>query len=373
MPKGVKLVRKKLASGEVRVHHYHRATMTKLVNDPWSAAGLIEIADLDAKSAKLEEQISASIPKSFAALWIKYRAVNFPRLRLRTRQDYDGVRTWLGDAMDHCAVKSITPATIYKLQHLALEQRGHRFANYLVAVMRLVLNFGIKIEWIKANPATHVEAIPKASDARVVNRRLDIDEVEALLSADTPKALLLPICLGLFASMREGDALRVTVAAYDGNKLRYTASKNQEPCEAPVTGLFKRLLDDRVAQPYACLQICTQKSQRPFTESGFRASYFRWVRKLVADGKVRPGVTFHGLRHTIGSISREGGHSEFEVAAAIGDRSTAMAALYGRDAVRKSAQIRVLTATQEHFKHITLETVLETTQKPLRREASKHS
>jgi integrase len=373
VPKGIKPVKKRLASGIIQVYHYHRATNTRLEHDPWTATGLLEIAALDARQAALETAVIASVPKSFASLWRAYRAAEFTRLRLRTRMDYDNVREWLGDAMEQRAVKSFTPEKIYALRDLALNQRGQRFANYVVAVLRIVFKWGGQRGWIKGNPAALVEAIPRASDARVVNRRLELDEVEALLSADTPKALLLPICLALFASMREGDALKITTAAYDGSFLRYTASKNQEPCKVPAFGLLKQLLDARMDENYDCLQIVVQRSKRPFTESGFRASFFKWVRSLVEDGKVRSGITFHGLRHTVGSLARDLGHSEFEVSAAIGDRSTAMAALYGRDALRQSAQIRVLKATGEHFAHINLETKLETTLNPQHQKAKKRS
>ena len=364
MPKGINPIRKRLADGSIKVYHYHRATGTRLTEDPWSAAGLLEIAALDKLAAAQDEQLATMVPKSFADLWTAYRQAEFPRLRARTRQDYDKVRQWLGDAMHRAPVKDFTPEKIYLLRDRAFEQRGTRFANYVVSVLRLVFKWGCARGWRRTNPAAEVAQLAKASDARVVNRRLDMDEVEALLSADTPKALLLPICLGLFASMREGDALKLTLSAYDGHTLRYVASKNQEPCVVPVSDLLKTLLDDRRSQQYDTLQVCVQRSKRPWTESGFRASFFKWVKKLTEEGKIRPGVTFHGLRHTIGTIAREGGFSEFEVAAAIGDRSTAMAAIYGRDAVRQTAQVKVLKHAQEHFAHIDLQTKLQTGQKP---------
>jgi integrase len=72
----------------------------------------------------------------------------------------------------------------------------------------------------------------------------------------------------------------------------------------------------------------------PWTQSGFRASFFKLLRTLRAAGAVQPGCTFHGLRHTIGASRRDDGESESRVAAAIGDRSPAMAQIYGRDADR---------------------------------------
>jgi len=72
------------------------------------------------------------------------------------------------------------------------------------------------------------------------------------------------------------------------------------------------------------------------------------------------GATFHGLCHTVGVNARGEGGSEFRVTAALGDRSTAMAELYGRDADRQSAQSAVLRGVQERFTNGRLETELET-------------
>lgn len=363
VPKGVKPVWKKLADGTRKLYHYHRATGKRLAHDPWTAEGLMEIAALDKQAAALEAKVEVHAPRSFGLLWIEYRKSEFPRLRLRTRKDYDLVRDWLGEAMFKVPVRSITTPQIYALRDKAGDQRGRRFGSYVVSVMRVALEWGRKRGWIDVNPASDVESIQKPSDARVVNRRWDIDEIEAFLGEDCPPQLRLPVCLGLFASMREGDALRVTTAAYDGESVRWRASKNQEPLQAPVSGMLKQLLDERVSKSVPALQLCLNSRKQPWSESGFRASFFKRVRSLHEDGKVRHGLTFHGLRHTIGAIARESGNSEFDVSTAIGDRSTAMAAVYGRDAARTTAQIRVLRQTQEHFAHIRLETKMETAQK----------
>lgn len=363
VPKGVKPVWKKLADGTRKLYHYHRATGKRLAHDPWTAEGLMEIAALDKQAAALEAKVEFHAPRSFGLLWIEYRKSEFPRLRLRTRKDYDLVRDWLGEAMFKVPVRSITTPQIYALRDKAGDQRGRRFGSYVVSVMRVALEWGRKRGWIDVNPASDVESIQKPSDARVVNRRWDIDEIEAFLGEDCPPQLRLPVCLGLFASMREGDALRVTTAAYDGESVRWRASKNQEPLQAPVSGMLKQLLDERVSKSVPALQLCLNSRKQPWSESGFRASFFKRVRSLHEDGKVRHGLTFHGLRHTIGAIARESGNSEFDVSTAIGDRSTAMAAVYGRDAARTTAQIRVLRQTQEHFAHIRLETKMETAQK----------
>src|SRR5258708_4608645 len=86
----------------------------------------------------------------------------------------------------------------------------------------------------------------------------------------------------------------------------------------------------------------------------------RDVRRLQAEGLIEEDATFHGLRHTVGTNARDDGASHFRVAAALGDRSTARAQIYGRDAERKSAQASVLETVQKRFGNATLETKMET-------------
>lgn len=57
----------------------------------------------------------------------------------------------------------------------------------------------------------------------------------------------------------------------------------------------------------------------PWTESGFRSSFFTLIGKLEAKGAVAPGLTFHGLRHTLGKLIIEAGGTKEHVKALIGD------------------------------------------------------
>ena len=80
-----------------------------------------------------------------------------------------------------------------------------------------------------------------------------------------------------------------------------------------------------------------------WTESGFRASFFKLVKRLEREGKVKPGLTFHGLRHTMGKLVIEAGGSKEDVGMILGDRSSAMAEFYSREHEKKGR----VTATME--------------------------
>lgn len=362
-PKGIKPVRKRLADGTVRIYHYHRATGERLSHDPWSADGLVEIQQLDARAASTEAVVRSAISphgRSFAALWRLYRAARFPLLALRTRKDYDAVRDWLGDVMEHVPVAGIRPSAIEALRDKAMQERGRRFGNYVVQVVRIVLAFGVKREWLKANPAERIASIPKPQTERAINRAWTMAELRAFLSDDCPPQLELPVLVALFGSLREADVLRLTMRAVQGDVILFTASKNQQAQEIPVSGRLAELVAARRAAGLPAVQLCLNSRGQPWSQSGFRASFFKRVRQLHESGQVGEGLTFHGLRYTVAALGRTLGFSEFQIAAAIGDRSEAMAARYGRDASRREAQRAVLTATQAHIQNTILETKMET-------------
>jgi integrase len=350
VPKGLKPVRRKLASGVLRLYWYHRATGKALEHDPQTAEGLLEVAGLDALS---KQQTAASeLPGgSFAALWLAYSARDsqaWTRLKPRTRSDYQAVRDWMGASAERAMVKGMTAESIRRLADRGASQRGRRFGNYVLQVVRLVLEWGKERGWLTHNPAMGMKQTRRPAGLRRVNRAWTLDELEAF-AMDCPAQLLVPFVLGVFATMREGDAVRVTWSAYSGSRLVWIAGKNGEETSAPVTGLLKVILDEAKARRGKAVQIAVNSYGSPWSESGFRASFFKRLRALREAGAVMPGCTFHGLRATLGAMARDAGESEFRVAAAIGDLSPAMAQVYGRDADRARAQTEVLGAHQKRF------------------------
>jgi hypothetical protein len=101
----------------------------------------------------------------------------------------------------------------------------------------------------------------------------------------------------------------------------------------------QRLLDISVEEA-ACLDYvlfavpwpCANSEGRPWTESGFRASWRPIRVKLEQAGKIGPGLTMYGLRHTVAVILRELGCDERTIADALGQKTTEMARHYAEGA-----------------------------------------
>ena len=145
-----------------------------------------------------------------------------------------------------------------------------------------------------------------------------------------PAQLLVPIGLGMFTGLREGDVITITKSAYDGTALGKRTSKSGQtiwwPCPTPL----RRILDG--APKHDAVTMAANSRGRPWTESGFRASFFKFIRKLESEGLVGPGLTFHGLRHTVATILREIGYDNETIADALGQSSPGMAMHYAKEA-----------------------------------------
>ena len=356
MPEGLKPVRRRLATGEVKVYWYHRATGKPLRHDPATAEGWVEVAALDDK-AKAVEAASGPPGGSFAALWTAYTdrtSEAWTSLKPRTRSDYQAVRDWIGQAAEVAGVRTITADDITALREKATRERGARFGKYVLQVVRLVLEWGkTHVEagtgrkWLDVNPAMGMKLPKRKKQRKKANRPWTLVELTAF-ATDCPAQLLVPFVLGLL-TMREGDALISTWSAYDGALLEWIAGKNGEPCQVPVLGAFKAILDEAKARRGRALQIAVNSHGDAWTESGFRSSFFKRLAKLRDAGAVKPGLTFHGLRSTVATIARDGGASDFRVAALIGDRSIAMATIYAANADRERAQREVMGDVQKQL------------------------
>jgi integrase len=81
---------------------------------------------------------------------------------------------------------------------------------------------------------------------------------------------------------------------------------------------------------------------RPWTESGFRASWRPCRLKLEAARLIGPGFTLYGLRHTVATVLREIGFDPRTIADALGQKTTAMAEHYSRRADLKPKMVGVV-------------------------------
>jgi integrase len=176
-----------------------------------------------------------------------------------------------------------------------------RAADMIVAVLRMILEFGVDREAIDRNP---LKDIDKLSDST----RRDIiwtDEQIAAFKATATAPMVLALELARWTGQRQGDLLRLTWTAYDGQYLTLRQQKTGAGVRVKVAAELKALLD---AQKRRAVTIITNRAGRPYTE-GFRAS---WRKAMAAAGVT--GVTFHDLRGTFITLAYREGTSIKDIA-----------------------------------------------------------
>ena len=120
----------------------------------------------------------------------------------------------------------------------------------------------------------------------------------------------MPLLLALWTGQRQGDLLRLSWSAYDGSTIRLRQSKTDARVVIPVAAPLKAALD---ATPKRGPIILTSANGRPWTEGGFRMSWWLAARKAAI-----VGVTFNDLRGTAVTRLALVGCSEAQIASITG-------------------------------------------------------
>jgi integrase len=142
------------------------------------------------------------------------------------------------------------------------------------------------------------------------------------------------IALGMFGALREGDVIRFPWSGYDGSAIEWTQGKTGDEVWLPAHRELRAILDE-AAKTRSAVTVVVNHIGVPYTGNGFRVMFFRLVRQLQAEGKVGPGLTFHGLRHLTGKLLDEAGCDTRTIAAVLGQRSEAMARHYSEEGDRR--------------------------------------
>jgi len=187
---------------------------------------------------------------------------------------------------------------------LALKSR--RQADYTLSVLALILAWAFDRGDAPANP---LERPSKTYRSTRVDRIWNEDDLEAFRNA-APAHLCLALELALWTGQRQGDLLRLTWAAYDGQRIRLRQSKTGRRVSIPVAQPLRALLEAAKAQRKG-LTILTNSRGAPWTGDGFRTSWGKVSLDLA-------GLTFHDLRGTAVTRLAQAGCSVPEIASITG-------------------------------------------------------
>jgi integrase len=233
----------------------------------------------------------------------------FAGLRNRTRADYAKqiklIEFEFGD-MPLNALAARGARAEFMSWRDRLATRSRRQADYAWTVLARVLSWSKDRGLVSENPCQRGGRLYRGS--RVDKVWTPEDETAFYRSA--PSHLHLAVLLALWTGQREGDLLRLTWSAYDGETIRLKQSKTGARVSIPVGAPLKAALD---ATPRLSPVILLTSDSKPWTPDGFRASFAKARAKA---GIV--GITFNDLRGTAVTRRALAGATEAEIATITG-------------------------------------------------------
>jgi integrase len=287
----------------------------------------------------LQEKGNTAKPGTLGRLIKEYRAhIAFQDLASRTKSDYQRCFDYLQPISD-TPLHKFNPQLVVRIRDKAAQSKGRRFGTYVKAVLSVLFAWGKERGFVASNPAQGVRGIRKPKDAPEANRPWSDDERHAVLDA-IPKHMMVPLALMMYCGLDPQDALSLQRSAISDGQINTKRRKTGEPVWVPLpTGVIAALEN---AAPHDATTVCANSYGRPWTVSGFRASWRRVKCDLELKGKVRPGLTLKGLRHTVATILSEMGYGPETIRIMLGQKTDAMARHYSRRANHKKQMTGVI-------------------------------
>lgn len=264
--------------------------------------------------------------RSFAALVRSYHASKRYRdLAPRTAKDYDKVTQWVTAKLGPLPVADMQRKDVIRAQ--MANAQTQRFANYIVQVLRVLMEHAIDIGWRASgtNPAMGVKLLKSDRPDR---QPWPDSLVAAYRATATGRALLIfELCVG--TGQRIGDVLRMRWDDIDGGGIAVQQGKTGAKMWIPITPRLRAVLD---ATPKVGMTICA------WGKNGKRTSY-RGAADMVMDVRRAIGAEaydLHSLRYTTAAELGAAGCSTDLIKAVTGHKTTAMVEKYAGAAMQKA-------------------------------------
>jgi integrase len=315
------------AHGHKRCYHRRTGTPIDLKQAPLgSAAFLAEAARIGVLAA---EQKDTGKPGTLGLLIRDYRASSaWKKLAPRTQADYHRVLEWLKPIND-TPLKQFSRPLVVKIRDKAEAGKGLRFANYVKAVLSVLFAWGKERGRIAENYGSGIKDLRRPRGAPEANRTWSDQERQVVLD-EAPPALRPALALMAYTGLGPKDALALPRNFVRDGEIATTRSKTGEPVFWPIPEPLAALLDQ--APRHLATTLCVHSGGRPWSQGGFSASWVLLRKRLEREGKVGPGLTLYGLRHTLAVILRESGADERTIADALGQKTIEMARHYAKGA-----------------------------------------
>jgi integrase len=307
---------------------YHRKTRTP-VNLDKAPIGSAEFFAECARISEFSKLSGPPKPGTLGLLIAEYRAsAEFLDRASRTRADYQRCLDYLKPIAD-VPITRLDRALVVRIRDKAATVHGRRFGNYVKAVLSILFAWATERGYAEKNPADKVRGIRRQKGAPEANRPWSDEERHVVLDA-APAHMRPAIALMMFTGLAPKDALRLPRSFYKEGEIATRRSKTGEPVFWPAPAALVDVLS--TSPSHNAVTLCANSFGRPWTESGFRASWRTVRSRLEKEGRIGPSLTLYGLRHTVAVILRESGADERTIADALGQKTIEMARHYAKGA-----------------------------------------
>ncbi len=306
---------------------YHRKTRLAIDLDKYPIGSLGFVSEC-ARIGELIKLVTPAKAGTLGFLIAKYKGhTAFTDLAPNTQRGYQGVFQYLRPIAD-TPLSRFNPPLVVDIRDEAAK-RGRRFANLVKAVLSLTFSWGVERGLLASNPAKGVKNVRRARGTPDANRPWTDAERHVVLD-EAPPQMRPALAVMMFTGLGPGDVLKLPRTFYKDGAIATARAKTGEPVYWPAPAPLRTILE--AAPKHDAITLCANSEGKPWTESGFRASWRTYRAKLQNSGAIGPALTLYGLRHTVAVILRECGFDERTIADALGQRTIEMARHYAKGA-----------------------------------------
>jgi integrase len=216
------------------------------------------------------------------------------------------IRRALNMSLDRLLLQAIDTPIVVKIRNKVAKKFGFWTGNYSVKVLSTMFNFGKLYGHNKVNPAEGVPALDRPEDLEQQHRPWADSEFKAMLGGARERGwdgIVLALGLGRYAGWPTGDIVHQPPSVWQRPRLVYTRRKTRK--RRKVTNILAPdalvAIIDEIDPDMDAKTLVTNEAGEPYTEDGLRTMINKLCRDLAEEGKVKPGLNIHGLRHSLGS------------------------------------------------------------------------
>jgi hypothetical protein len=337
--------------------YFRRGQFRRPLSNPDNSEALrAEVAAILAEVDRVKQAKTAVIGTLGGMLRAYNRSSDFFGLARSTQAGYQrGIDEIAEDAGD-ILLMDIDMAFVNGMKQ-AWARRGHRLANINLQILKNALQPAIIDGRVKADLFIHIKKVKRPHGTPEKNPIWEDHEVQAVIDlalARKMPGLARAVALGRWGGFRRGTICRLPLESRvlghnaEGRpqrRLYWLTEKRRVQCDKPEDARLTAILD---STPNRADTLAYNQRGDRFQERALNQAIDRLIERLSKEGKVRPNLTLHGLRHTRGVELAIAGASDSEIMSQLEHTSTRAAEIYRRQANRRnladSAQTKVDSA-----------------------------